>query len=221
MLVVVPAVTAVGPADAVVPYPMLVVAALSFVDVAWMPILLAGEIRPLALIVVNAAGPGVLAPIVALMLPLEEFNAVKAPAAGVVPPIGTPLMPPPPEIDAPDSTGFVPNTSAPEPVSSETMPASCADVVVANCASVPLVKANAVPHEKPVANVYRMALFEVLQLGIAMAVGAALDAVALPSSVFAACAASAAGGTLPHPGAVTGPLDSTTWPAVEPAPLMS
>ena len=44
-------------------------------------------------------------------------------------------------IDGVVSVGLVANTRAPEPVSSEITPASCADVVAANCASVAAVVA--------------------------------------------------------------------------------
>lgn len=46
-----------------------------------------------------------------------------------------------PVIVAPLIAGLVPNTAAPLPVSSESTPASCDDVVAANCASVPVVVA--------------------------------------------------------------------------------
>lgn len=75
--------------------------------------------------------------------------------------------------------GEVPNTTAPEPVSSDSTPSSCADVVLANCARLPLVSANVVPHDSPVPLAYFRALLAVLQLGIAFAIGAALVPVKL------------------------------------------
>lgn len=76
--------------------------------------------------------------------------------------------------------GDVPNTAAPEPVSSDSTPSNCADVVAANCDRLPLVSANVVPQVKPVPLVYLSALLAVLQLGTALAAGDALDPVKLP-----------------------------------------
>jgi hypothetical protein len=111
--------------------------------------------------------------------------------------------------------GLMPNTAAPLPVSSDRTPASCAEVVAANCASVPLVSAYAVPHENPDALVYFRALFAVLQLGSATAVGDADAAVTFATTVLAACAASAVAVTFPHAGGVLVPVETTACPAVE------
>jgi hypothetical protein len=74
---------------------------------------------------------------------------------------------------------------------------------------------------KPVLVVQLSALADVLQLGIAKAVGLADDAVALASTVFAACAARDAPETAPHAGALDAPVDTIACPAVEPAGLSS
>ncbi|KVT86249.1 hypothetical protein WT25_10865 [Burkholderia territorii] len=118
---------------------------------------------------------------------------------------------------APASVGFVANTSAPLPVSSEITLANCADVVAANCASVPVVSANVVPHVIPVPLVYFSALFDVLQLGIANAVGLALDPVAFARIVFAAIAAMPLTPIPPHAGELDEPVETIAWPADEPA----
>ncbi|AOK40854.1 hypothetical protein [Burkholderia vietnamiensis] len=104
----------------------------------------------------------------------------------------------------------VPNTSAPLPVSSDTAPASCADVVDANCASVPLVRANALPHENPVPLEYCSALLVVLPLGNDTAPGAAVLAVLFPRTEFAAIVGRIPYVTLCHDGAAVGPFDAMT-----------
>lgn len=96
--------------------------------------------------------------------------------------VGVPLKVP--ESEAPAivgvvSDGDVPKTAAPVPVSSDSTPCSCADVVLENCDRLPLVSANVVPHDSPVPLVYFRALLAVLQLGIAFAIGAALVPVKL------------------------------------------
>jgi hypothetical protein len=65
---------------------------------------------------------------------------------------------------------------------------------------------------KPVPLVYCSALVDVLQLGIANAVGDADEAVTFASTVFAACAASPATETFDQPGAVLGPVDTIACP---------
>jgi hypothetical protein len=72
----------------------------------------------------------------------------------------------------------------------------------------PVSNAKFDPHVKPVPDVYLIALFVPLQLGIATAVGDALDAVTFATTVFAACAASAVAVTFPHAGGVLGPVDT-------------
>jgi len=69
------------------------------------------------------------------------------------------------------------------------------------------VVANVVPQLNPVPLVYFSALFVVLQLGIATAVGVALDPVAFATTVFAACAPRPDSAMPPHAGAVVGPVD--------------
>ncbi|WP_186425099.1 hypothetical protein [Cupriavidus metallidurans] len=138
--------------------------------------------------------------------------------------VGVPLKVP--ESEAPAivgvvSDGDVPNTAAPVPVSSDSTPANCADVVAANCDRLPDVSANVVPQTGPVPLVHCKALFAVLQLGMATAVGAALDPVLLPTSVFAEIGARLAADTAAQPGAVLGPFDTMACPAVEPAGLIS
>jgi hypothetical protein len=56
--------------------------------------------------------------------------------------------------------------------------------------------------------VYWSALVLVLHVGIATAVGDALDAVTLATTVFAACAARAVAVTLPHDGALDEPVET-------------
>ncbi|MEI5996842.1 hypothetical protein H3V53_06390 [Paraburkholderia bengalensis] len=106
------------------------------------------------------------------------------------------------------SVGDVPNTSDPVPVSSEITPSNCAEVVAANCDSAPLVNAMAEAHVKPELVVQRSALFAPEQLGIANAVGDAVEPVALAITVFPACGARDVAVTLPHAGAVVGPVDT-------------
>ncbi|MBR8142093.1 hypothetical protein KDW46_06955 [Burkholderia vietnamiensis] len=81
----------------------------------------------------------------------------------------------------------------------------------------PVVKANVVPHEMPVPLVYFSALFDVLQLGIANAVGLALDPVAFARIVFAAIAAMPLTPIPPHAGELDEPVETIAWPADEPA----
>ena len=119
------------------------------------------------------------------------------------------------------SDGDVPNTAAPVPVSSDSTPSNCAEVVEANCDRLLLVSANVVPQEKPVPLVYFSALFAVLQLGSATAVGAAVDPVVLAIAVFAPTGASEPATTLPHAGAVLAPVETMAWPDVDPAGLSS
>lgn len=71
-------------------------------------------------------------------------------------------------------------------------------------------------HVNPELVVQVRALTDVLQLGIAKAAGAALEAVAFASTVFAAIDDRPDSGTLAHPGAVAGPVDTGTCPAVDP-----
>jgi hypothetical protein len=60
----------------------------------------------------------------------------------------------------------------------------------------------------PVALVHCNALVDVLQLGIANAVGEAAEPVTFATTVFAACEASVVATTLDHAGAVVGPVDA-------------
>lgn len=106
------------------------------------------------------------------------------------------------------SVGEVPNTSAPDPVSFEITPSSSAEVVAANCASVPEVSANVVPQENPLPLVHFSALFAVLQLGAATAVGDATPPVAFAMTVFAATGAREPATTVAHPGGVPAPVDT-------------
>lgn len=68
---------------------------------------------------------------------------------------------------------------------------------------------------------YCSALVLVLHVGIATAVGEALDAVMFATTVFAACAASAVAVTLPQAGAVLDPVETMACPADEPAGLIN
>lgn len=119
----------------------------------------------------------------------------------------------------PVKVGEALKTATPVPVSSDSTPASWAEVVDANCDRLPLVSAKAVPHDRPVLVVYCSALFAVLQLGTAKAAGAALDPVKLPSTRFAAIGARALDETAPQVGTALGPLETMACPAVEPVGL--
>lgn len=216
--------------------PMLPACALSFVAVPLMPTVLDGVIRPDAEIVVNA-------PVFAAVLPIAGGDAKKfvkpAPDSAPVAPnvVNDPALPLIGElvIAVPDivplaiagveivgvfSVGLVPKTSAPLPVSSETTPANCAEVVAANCASVPVVNAPFTTHVNPVLLVYWSTLFAVLQLGIGKAVGDALDPVTFATTVLAPCAerfesATEAEGSVTVPVAVrlvNAPVDATCDP---------
>ncbi|MCW3543715.1 hypothetical protein, partial [Burkholderia cenocepacia] len=79
-------------------------------------------------------------------------------------------------VGVPVSAGLAANTSAPVPVSSLITLASCADVVAANWFRPPDVSAMLPAHVKPAPDAQRNALFAPLQLGIANAIGAAVDA---------------------------------------------
>lgn len=74
---------------------------------------------------------------------------------------------------------------------------------------------------KPVPLVHVRALADVLQLGIANAVGLADDPVTFATTVFAACAASEVALTFAQPGAVLAPVETIACPLVEPAGLRS
>lgn len=117
------------------------------------------------------------------------------------------------------SVGEVPNTSEPDPVSSDITPSNCADVVDANCDRFPEVSANVLPQLSPVPLVYLSALLAVLQLGTENATGDALEPVKLLITVFAATGASAESEILAHVGAELGPLDVITCPDVDPVGL--
>jgi hypothetical protein len=78
-----------------------------------------------------------------------------------------------------------------------------------------------VPQLNPLPLVYFSALFVVLQLGSATAVGLALDPVAFATTVFAACAPRPLSVTPPHAGGVEGPVETMACPAVEPAGFRS
>lgn len=112
--------------------------------------------------------------------------------------------------------GDVPNTAAPLPVSSDSTPSNCADVVVANCDRLPVVSAKVVPHDRPVPLVYFSALFAVLQLGTALASGEALEPAKLPITVLAPAGARLPATTVDHAGAVLGPVETMACPAMEP-----
>jgi hypothetical protein len=77
----------------------------------------------------------------------------------------------------------------------------------ANVAPPSVAALTAVLQVNPVFVVQFRALAEVLQLGIAKAVGDALEPVTFATTVFAACAASAVAATFPHVGAVLAPVD--------------
>lgn len=85
--------------------------------------------------------------------PLTALLAASVVNEPVLPLIGA-LVTVPPEMVGALSVGDVPNTADPLPVSSDSTPASCAEVVDANCASVPFVNAKEVPHDRPVPLVY-------------------------------------------------------------------
>ncbi|HEP6287571.1 TPA: hypothetical protein VDA67_006054 [Burkholderia vietnamiensis] len=76
-------------------------------------------------------------------------------------------------------------------------------------------------HVNPVLVVYVNALEPVLQLGIATAVGDALDAVTLATTVFAAWATSPDAVTFDQCGALDAPVDTIACPAVDPDGLSS
>ncbi|KVF38044.1 hypothetical protein WJ09_03115 [Burkholderia vietnamiensis] len=104
----------------------------------------------------------------------------------------------------PVSDGEAANTSEPVPVSSETMLASCDDVVDANWFRPLDVSAIELAHAKPVPDVQRSALLAPLQLGIANAVGLAVEPVTFATTVLAACVARA--GSVTRPVAVSEPV---------------
>ncbi|MCW3678885.1 hypothetical protein, partial [Burkholderia cenocepacia] len=97
----------------------------------------------------------------------------------------------------------------PVPVSSLITLASCADVVAANWFRPPDVSAMLPAHVKPAPDAQRNALFAPLQLGIANAIGAAVDAVGFATTVFAAIDDRPASDTVAHAGADDGPVDTT------------
>ncbi|QUN42425.1 hypothetical protein KEH56_24290 [Burkholderia cenocepacia] len=72
---------------------------------------------------------------------------------------------------------------------------------------------------KPDPDVHRRALFAPLQLGIANAVGLALDPVAFAITVLAEIAAMPLTPMPPHAGEVDEPVETITWPADEPVGL--
>lgn len=74
-------------------------------------------------------------------VPLTVLLAASVVNEPVLPLIGA-LLIVPPEIVGVLIVGDVPNTAEPLPVSSDSTPANCADVVAANCASVPVVVAE-------------------------------------------------------------------------------
>jgi hypothetical protein len=78
-----------------------------------------------------------------------------------------------------------------------------------------------VPHTIPVPEVYWRALVETLQLGIAYAVGAALDPVAFARTVFAAIAPIPFVPMAPQEGADDEPFDTIACPLVDPDGLIS
>lgn len=119
------------------------------------------------------------------------------------------------------NVGDVPNTSEPDPVSFEMTPASCAEVVGANCDRLPLNGASPEPQMNPVPVVQRSALLDVLQLGIANAVGLATAPVAFAITVFAGTGDSELAMIFDHAGAVLGPVETIACPAEEPAGLRS
>jgi hypothetical protein len=115
-----------------------------------------------------------------------------------------------------------------------TMPAVCEGVIAPVALSVvnapllaavpPIAGGDAqivVLHVKPVPLVYCRMLDEVLQLGIAKAVGLALDPVAFASTVFAAIAAIPLTPTPPHAGALLAPVETIACPELEPVGFRS
>lgn len=70
---------------------------------------------------------------------------------------------------------------------------------------------------KPVPDVYRSALEDVLQLGMDTADGEADDPVEFARTVFAATVERPPTGTPPHAGDVDGPVETITCPVDEPA----
>ncbi|SIT50133.1 conserved hypothetical protein [Paraburkholderia piptadeniae] len=69
---------------------------------------------------------------------------------------------------------------------------------------------------KPVLLVYCRMLDDVLQLGIANAVGAAEELVAFASTVFATITAIPFSPAPPHAGALDAPVETMVWPLDEP-----
>jgi hypothetical protein len=184
-------------ADAGVGYsPTAPALALSAAVVPTMPEVVDGVMAPVACSVVNLPVLGVVAPTEALL---------------TVPPLMVAVL----------IVGDVPNTIAPLPVSSDSTPANCAEVVAANCDRLPEVNANVVPQDSPLPLVHFSALFAALQLGTACATGMAVLPVGLASKVLAAWVASPLSGTACHVGATPDPLETTVWPAVEPAGFRS
>jgi hypothetical protein len=204
--------------------PILPAFALSAAVVPLIPTVLDGEIRPDAAIVENDPAVPVTLPEnttlpassidigVALFVLLTIWNAplnARMNLFGVVAPL------PPRTIAAPDPVLAVALTTIVAPLVAEfvivTAPVKLGDAKGAALAL----------HVKPVPLVYCSALVDVEQLGIANAVGDALDPVTFATTVFAACAASAVAVTFDHAGAVLGPVDTIAWPAVDPAGLIN
>lgn len=125
------------------------------------------------------------------------------------------------EMDGAVNVGDVPNTSGPVPVSSDTTPRNCVDVVLANCDKSPVVTARLDPQIHPEFVAHSSALFVPLQLGKANAEGAEVPPVALPSTEFAATGASDVELTLPQFGVAPGPPEIMACPAADPAGLNS
>lgn len=136
-------------------------------------------------------------------VPLTVLVADRVVNAPVLPLIGVPEIVPP-LIAGVAIVGDVPNNKLPDPLSSETTPASCAEVVAANCDSGFDVNAFPAPHVKPLADVHLSALPDALQLGTATTLGGAVALDALPSNEFAACGERLPG--LNPPGTVNVPL---------------
>jgi hypothetical protein len=133
------------------------------------------------------------------------FRVVKVPAAGVVPPMAGGeakyvLNPVPLTVLLADNVVKAPVDAVVDPIGP-----GAANVAPPSCAAL-----TDVLQVNPVPAVQFSELDDVLQLGMANAVGLAPEPVTFATTVFEACAASAVTATLPHAGADVGPVDRMT-----------
>lgn len=85
----------------------------------------------------------------AFALSLVAVPAMPAVLDGVIVPVAVSAA----VVTVPVNVGDTLNTATPVPVSSDSTPASCAEVVLANCDRLPVVSANVLPQARPVPHV--------------------------------------------------------------------